>query len=130
MTPLLLLLSPAPPVRVPESWAVIWCGLTPLPGVPVSALCRALYNAEDSFFTGPVALSTTLPLPTELLSDALPPRAQSFLQGPDSGTLYFPDIRTFRQCAKQAIRAHNPEKGEPVLEEAWHQYLLQEGEPH
>ncbi|HDQ4235035.1 TPA: hypothetical protein P8677_004924 [Klebsiella pneumoniae] len=127
MHPLLLLLTPTPPARVPANWSTVWCGLTPPSGLPVAPLCRALYNAEDCLWSGPVALTTTLPLPERLLSPTLPGGVIAFLDTPDSGTLYFPDIRLFRRCARDAIRAHNPAGPALTLEDAWRQVLLLSG---
>lgn len=128
MKPLLLLLTPVPLSQIPEAWSTIWCGLMPMPEIPVPPLCRALYHAEDSLWKGPVALSTILPLPDRLLAPELPDRVVSFLYGPDEGTLYFPDIRLFRRCARDAIRSHNPKDIPPALQDAWCQALLLTGE--
>jgi len=128
MKPLLLLLTPVPPSQVPETWYTLWCGLMPLPEIPVSPLCRALYHAEDCLWKGPVAVATALPLPDRLITPLLPERVVSFLTAPNAGTLYFPDIRQFRRCARNAIRAHNPEAPLPTLLDAWRQALLMNGE--
>ena len=127
MKPLLLLLTPTPPSVVPENWSVLWCSLAPQPGMTMSHLCRALYSSEGIFYEGPVALSTILPLP-DVLSGCQPEKALPFLSEEDAGTLYFPDIRIFRQCALEALRSHDPKKISPTLEHVWHQYLLLNGE--
>lgn len=126
MSTLWLALSPTAPVRPDSVARVLWCP----PGGLMVPLCHALYAAEADGQENPLIISTPPALPAALTRLPLPDRATAFLAGPDDGALFFPSAIRFRQYAREAIRAHNPETGPLTLAVAWQQVCLTEGYPY
>lgn len=140
MSALWILLSDSPPATPVRPTRVLWCPPSaagqepPLPvtvllppGGRMAPLCHALYAAESDGREGALIISTSPGLPDALSPDRLPDAVTAFLTGPDEGTLFFPSSAFFCQCARETIRAHNPDAGPVSLEALWHQVCLAEG---
>lgn len=133
MPPVLLMMSATPPLRRCLDWYVIWCVTTPQMAEPptvdevlvlpkgAATLCALLLTSDRWSSQQAVALCTNEPV---ILPDPQAQVASAWLQGPDSGLLFFPRREQADICVKAALRRHNPATGQVTLTDGWHQALL------
>lgn len=134
MNSLLLLLNESASAQGYDSSRIIRCVETSsllikgveetvvLPGENISPLCRAILACANLDMASSILLTTQSISNGNLAIKGNEPK-QGLIDN-DSGWLFFPTLETFRQCAMDAIRVHDPQKGVPSLKNCWCQAIL------
>ncbi|RTP97292.1 hypothetical protein EKN38_22405 [Enterobacter sp. WCHEn045836] len=135
MTKQLLLAGPVTQVLKYRDWRTFCCAqekgagneadvIIDIPAGKMSPLGVGLFALEKFELQAPLLVSTQSL--SERLLDTLPDpdRAVASFSDPDTGYICFRTADDFVRCAKDAIRAHDPLKGEVSLLDVWQQALL------
>ncbi|OUC39429.1 hypothetical protein BJP35_0017 [Enterobacter sp. J49] len=137
----LLVGSSFPPAQY-AGWQTFWCVQSSkciqnnldiitisLPVARMPALSQALFALDKLELQKPLVISTVSLTEASVNTLVCSGRITAWLPEPNYGYMSFPTAAQFTSLAKEAMRAHNPAKGDITLEDVWCQVLLKDHKP-